>query len=129
MSNDVTPAACDKKVSEKPADEKKGSPVEMSKQSQNDSMTPSRLMASQKVMLAFFFVCLGVILYLSFQILRPFLEVLIVSAAAANLSYPVYKRITRWIGGRANLGAALTLAILCVIVVIPVIIYSSILYL
>jgi predicted PurR-regulated permease PerM len=79
------------------------------------------------MVVAFFFFILAVILFLSFQILRPFLEILIVSAAAANLSYPIFKWITRRLGGRPNWGAVLTLLLLIFIAVIPVTIYSSIL--
>jgi predicted PurR-regulated permease PerM len=84
-------------------------------------------LASHKIVVAFFFFILTVILFLSFQILRPFLEILIVAAAAANLSYPVFKWITRRFGGRSNIGAVLTLLLLVVIAVIPITIYSSIL--
>lgn len=87
----------------------------------------SELQVSHKIVLAFFFLALGVVLYLSFQIMRPFLDILIIAAAAANLIYPVHKRITRWVGGRSNIGAVCTLLILMVIVVIPIIVYSSIL--
>jgi predicted PurR-regulated permease PerM len=84
-------------------------------------------LASHKMLVTFFFFILAVILFLSFQILRPFLEILIVSAAAANLSYPIFKWITRRIGGRPNFGAILTLLLLVVVAVIPITIYSSIL--
>jgi predicted PurR-regulated permease PerM len=84
-------------------------------------------LASHKMVVAFFFVILGIILFLSFQILRPFIEILIVAAAAANLSYPIFKWLTLRLGGRSNWGAVLTLLLLVVIAVIPITLYSSIL--
>ncbi len=97
------------------------------KQEPEGELAVSGLMVSRKVVLAFFFLALAVVLYLFVQILRPFLEILIISAAAANLSYPVYRQITQWIGQRPNLGAAITLLLIAVIIVIPVIVYSSLL--
>jgi len=83
--------------------------------------------AGRRVVLVFLGLALAVILYLSYRILSPFLEIFIVAAATASLSYPLYVRITRRLGGRANLGAALTVVLLVLVVAIPLTIYSSIL--
>jgi predicted PurR-regulated permease PerM len=95
---------------------------------EDKACTPQpKTLASHKMIVAFFFIILGVTLFLSFQILRPFLNILIIAAAAANLCYPIYKWITRRLGGRPNLGAVITLLLLVVIAVIPITIYSSVL--
>jgi predicted PurR-regulated permease PerM len=79
------------------------------------------------VVLGFLAVTLAIILYLSFRILRPFLQSFILAAATASLSFPVYERITRRLGGRSNLGAAVTVILLVLVVAVPVTIYSSVL--
>lgn len=83
--------------------------------------------AGRRVVLVFLGLALAVILYLSYRILSPFLEIFIVAAATASLSYPLYARITRRLGGRANLAAALTVVLLVLVVAVPLTIYSSIL--
>ncbi len=83
--------------------------------------------AGRKFVLGFLAVALALIMYLSFKILRPFLETFIVAAATASLCYPIYDRITRAFGGRRNLGATATVLILVLVVVIPITVYSSIL--
>lgn len=81
----------------------------------------------RKVLLVFLAITLGIILYLSFQILRPFLESFIVAAATASLSFPIYDRITRKLGGRKNLGAAITVVLLVLLLAVPITLYSSVL--
>ena len=83
--------------------------------------------AERRVLLAFLALALAIVLYLSFQILRPFLESFIVAAATASLSFPVYNRITSKLGGRSNLGATITVLLLVLLVAVPITIYSSIL--
>jgi predicted PurR-regulated permease PerM len=81
----------------------------------------------RRVLLGFLAVTLAIILYLSFQILQPFMESFIMAAATASLSFPIYERITRKLGGRSNLGATVTVLLLVLVVVVPITIYSSVL--
>jgi predicted PurR-regulated permease PerM len=50
----------------------------------------------------------------------PFLEPLLLGALLAGLFHPLYRWITRLVGGRQSLGAALTLLVLFVLVLGPV---------
>jgi predicted PurR-regulated permease PerM len=88
---------------------------------------PPDSQVGRRVLLVFLALTLGIVLYLSFQILRPFLESFIVAAAAASLSYPLFERITRKVGNRPNLGAAITVLLMILVVAIPITVYSSIL--
>jgi len=78
-------------------------------------------------LLGFLAVTLALVLYLSFQILRPFLESFVLAAAAASLCFPIYERITRKLGGRSNLGATVTVLLVVLVVAVPITIYSSVL--
>lgn len=81
----------------------------------------------RRVILGFLVLAIAVILYLSYQVFRPFLQVFILAGATAILSYPIHERITRRLGGRPNLGAAATLLLLLLLLVVPVTFYSSLL--
>jgi len=81
----------------------------------------------RRVVLGFLALAISLILYLSYQIFRPFLQVFILAGATAILTYPAHERITRRLGGRPTLGAAVTLILLVLLVVVPVTFYSSLL--
>lgn len=63
---------------------------------------------------------LGVILFLSLSIIRPFLETMAWSVVLAVALYPVFDQITKWLGGRRKLAAALITILLLLIVFGPV---------
>jgi predicted PurR-regulated permease PerM len=63
---------------------------------------------------------LGVILFLSLSIVRPFLETIAWSIVWAVALYPVFDLIAQWLGGRRRLAAALTTILLLLIVIGPV---------
>jgi predicted PurR-regulated permease PerM len=63
---------------------------------------------------------LGVILFLSLSIVRPFLETIAWSVVWAVALYPVFDLIAQWLGGRRRLAAALTTILLLLIVIGPV---------
>jgi predicted PurR-regulated permease PerM len=50
----------------------------------------------------------------------PFLEPLLLGALLAGLFHPLYRWITRLVGGRQTLGAVLTLLVLFILVLVPV---------
>jgi len=50
----------------------------------------------------------------------PFLEPLLLGALLAGLFHPLYRWITRLVGGRQSLGAVLTLLVLFILVLVPV---------
>lgn len=87
---------------------------------------PSHAMG-RRVILGFLALAIAIILYLSYQVFRPFLQVFILAGATAILSYPIHERISARLGGRPNLGAAVTLLLLLLLLVVPVTIYSSLL--
>jgi predicted PurR-regulated permease PerM len=63
---------------------------------------------------------LGVILFLSLSIIRPFFETMVWSVVWAVALYPVFDQTTKWLGGRRRLAAGLITALLLLIVFGPV---------
>jgi predicted PurR-regulated permease PerM len=63
---------------------------------------------------------LGVILYFSLSIIRPFLETMAWSVVLAVALYPVFDLLAKWLGGRRRLAAALITILLLLIVFGPV---------
>jgi predicted PurR-regulated permease PerM len=63
---------------------------------------------------------LGAILFLSLSIIRPFFETVAWSVVWAVALYPVFDLITKWLGGRRRLAAALITMFFLLIVVGPV---------
>ena len=63
---------------------------------------------------------LGVILYLSLSIIRPFLETMVWSVVLAVALYPFFELVAKWLGGRRRLAAALVTMLLLLIVFGPV---------
>jgi predicted PurR-regulated permease PerM len=63
---------------------------------------------------------LGVILYLSLSIVRPFLETMVWSIVLAVALYPAFDLVAKWLGGRRKLAAALITILLLLIVFGPV---------
>ena len=62
---------------------------------------------------------LGVILFLSLSIIRPFFETAAWSVVSAVVIYPVFDLVARWLGGRRRLAAALITILILVIVFGP----------
>jgi len=60
---------------------------------------------------------LGLLLYWSFVLIRPFLTISIWSVVLCVTLYPTYERLVRWLGGRRKLAATL-LTLLCLVVII-----------
>ena len=63
---------------------------------------------------------LGVILFLSLSIIRPFLETMVWSVVLAVALYPVFDLLANWLGGRRGLAAALITILLLLIIIGPV---------
>jgi predicted PurR-regulated permease PerM len=63
---------------------------------------------------------LGVILYLSLSIISPFLETMVWSVVLAVALYPFFDLVTKWLGGRRGLAAALVTILLLLLVFGPV---------
>ena len=61
----------------------------------------------------------GLALFLTFQLLRPFLSVLIWSAVLVLLFFPVHRRLVRWTG-RPSLAALGSLLLVILVVLVPV---------
>jgi predicted PurR-regulated permease PerM len=62
---------------------------------------------------------LGLLLFLSFTIIRPFIETIVWSVVLAVALYPVFSLVAKWLGGRRNLAAALITILLLLIVIGP----------
>ena len=63
---------------------------------------------------------LGLLLFLSLSIIRPFIETVAWSVVWAVALYPVFDLVARWLGGRRRLAAALITLLLLLIVFGPV---------
>jgi predicted PurR-regulated permease PerM len=62
---------------------------------------------------------LGFVLFLSFTIIRPFVETMAWSVVLAVALYPVFSLTVKWLGGRRRLAAALITVLLLFIVLGP----------
>ena len=56
---------------------------------------------------------LGLLLYLSFLLIRPFITIAIWSVVLAVALYPTYERIVRLLGGRRKLAAVCSRCLAC----------------
>lgn len=74
---------------------------------------------SPRLQQTFFFILLGAVLILSLLILMPFLSTLAIAAMVAVVLYPVFRKVTKYSGGSKNVGAALTILLLFVVIIIP----------
>jgi predicted PurR-regulated permease PerM len=63
---------------------------------------------------------LGLLLFFSLAIIRPFIETIIWSVILAVALYPVFSLVAKWLGGRRRLAAALVTILLLLIVFGPV---------
>jgi len=62
---------------------------------------------------------LGILLYWSFILIRPFIDIAIWSVVLTVALYPVYDRMVRWLGGRRWVAAALLTIISLLVVIGP----------
>ena len=68
-----------------------------------------------------FLLLLVVVVTLAFLwMIQIFLMTILLAALFTGVSYPIYRRITRWFGGRNRLAAAITLLILFLGVILPI---------
>lgn len=77
-------------------------------------------MTSEKPRLYALLIILGLVLILSFLVLRPFLFSLILASVFAIVFYPLYKFISRHVGGQAWLASLLTILILVIFILTPI---------
>jgi predicted PurR-regulated permease PerM len=64
-------------------------------------------------------------LYLTFLLFKPYLGTIIFAVVLTSVCQPVYRRILQWGKGRKNLAAFLTATLLVVIVVVPLVSFST----
>ncbi|MCC6563894.1 AI-2E family transporter [Candidatus Uhrbacteria bacterium] len=78
-------------------------------------------MRTPRLQSAFLFIALGLSLVLAFTLFRPFLSVIVVSAMAAVVAYPLKERISGLFRGKGNgLSSFLTLLVVFVLILTPV---------
>jgi len=65
-------------------------------------------------------VVLGLLLYLSFILIRPFITIAIWAIVLAVALYPTYERVERLVGGRRKLAAALLTLLSLLVLLGPV---------
>jgi predicted PurR-regulated permease PerM len=62
---------------------------------------------------------LGLLLYWSYVLIRPFITIAIWSVVLTVALYPIYERIVRWVGGRRRLAAVLLIMLSFLVVIGP----------
>ena len=72
----------------------------------------------------FFALCFGLVLFLFFQMLRPFLISLILALTVVSLFYPNYQQLRSKLGQRSGLSAMIMCAIVTFLVIIPLLLVS-----
>jgi predicted PurR-regulated permease PerM len=85
------------------------------------------LIATRKVVRYSLLACLFLILVLAFVVFRYFIVTFAVAASVSLLLAPVHDRLTRALGGRHSLAAALLVLLCTVMILIPVLSYGSLL--
>jgi predicted PurR-regulated permease PerM len=85
---------------------------------QNDQSRRDRLTATSVELIVRLGV-LGLLLYWSFILVRPFITIAIWSVVLAVALYPLYDRLVAWLGGRRRLAAALLTFLSLLIVIGP----------
>ena len=63
--------------------------------------------------------CFSLLLFLSFIVIRPFIEIVVLSVVLAVALYPVFGLVAKWLGGRRRLSAAVITILLLLIVFGP----------
>jgi predicted PurR-regulated permease PerM len=85
-----------------------------------DNQIDSEKLNATVIALAIRLAFLGLLLFLSLSIIRPFIETVAWSVVWAVALYPVFDLVARWLGGRRRLAAALITVLLLLIVFGPV---------
>jgi predicted PurR-regulated permease PerM len=62
----------------------------------------------------------GLVVYMAFLVFRPFILDFVVAASVALLVAPVHSRLSRWLGGRRTIAAALVVLLVAVVILLPV---------
>ena len=85
------------------------------------------LTATRKVVRQSLLACLFLILVLAFVVFRYFILTFAVAASVSLLLAPVHDRLTRVLGGRHSLAAALLVLLCTVMILVPVLSYATLL--
>src|SRR5712691_7309026 len=85
-----------------------------------DRQIDSEKLNATVIALAIRLAFLGLLLFLSLSIIRPFIETVAWGVVWAVALYPVFDLLARWLGGRRRLAAALITILLLLIVIGPV---------
>lgn len=94
-----------------------GIPVAIPSKKSGDARSKTDQLSGQWVELTIRLGVLGLLLYWSFILIRPFLIIGIWSAVLTVALYPIYDWVVGWLGGRRRLAAALV-TISCILIVI-----------
>jgi len=90
-------------------------------------MTDEAALAARKVVRYSLLACLFLILVLAFVVFRPFILTFAVAASVSLLLAPAHDRLTRALGGRHSLAAALLVLLCTVMILVPVLSYGVLL--
>ncbi|MBN2432966.1 MAG: AI-2E family transporter [Acidobacteria bacterium] len=69
----------------------------------------------------FFILLLLLVVYLFFNIFRPFFLIFLWAAILVSTSYPIYRKLVRWTRGRQGLCAALMTIAITLIIILPIV--------
>ncbi len=83
------------------------------------SLTSPNGGGAQRFQRAALLLLLAGISLLFLQIVRGFLVAVLLAAIFAGMSYPLFKRISRRLGGRENLASVITILLLLIVIVVP----------
>lgn len=74
---------------------------------------------------AFFLGVLFISLYGAYLVLEPFVHIIIIGAVLAALFHPLHAAIVKKFGGKKNLSALLTLAVVVLVIIVPLVFVAS----
>jgi predicted PurR-regulated permease PerM len=86
-------------------------------------------MAKQEQVYSFFLLgILAVSLYFAFEVLSPFLHVMVLAIILATLLHPLHQRLRARIGGRKALSAFISTVLVTVLIILPVLFFLGALF-
>lgn len=79
----------------------------------------SKGMILNKLPAYFLFIMMAVVIYFLFEVMRPFITAILLSTIVATVTYPLYSKILKLLGGREAWASLITCTVVVLAIVIP----------
>ena len=85
----------------------------------NKEKNQKKVFGNQVIHYAIQLLALSLLLYFCFEIIKPFLTLLVWASVLAITLYPLHKKITKWMGGRKWLSASAIVVVMFLLIIGP----------